>query len=187
MFAILIWEFQYLQAMWVVRQVTAERCLLVGPFHDKEMARAAASPLLMSKSSESAAQAFTLIEIMIVVAIIALLAAVAVPSALRARKRAQATSTLQTLRILDAATDLWAVENGKAPGTLPTAANLQVYVKGGTKLYTDLTAGSVLDALGNTIAISGVDSPPLVPDATYRALSDVAPSTFWAPYYNSGS
>src|SRR5437868_8595156 len=85
---------------------------------------------------------FTLVEIMIVVAIIALLAAIAVPSALRARKRGQATSTLQTLRILDAACDQWAIDNGKAPGATVSGAQLQAYVKSGTKLYNDLTGGS---------------------------------------------
>jgi len=131
---------------------------------------------------------FTLVEIMIVVAIIALLAAIAVPSALRARKRSQATSTLQTLRILDAACDQWAIENGKSPASTPTAVNLAAYVKTGTKLYTDLTTGSSVatDSLGNTIALPVVDTPPSVGATTYGALSDVAPSAFWGAYY-SGS
>ncbi len=97
---------------------------------------------------------FTLVEIMIVVAIIALLAAIAVPSALRARKRSQATSTLQTLRILDAATDQWAIENGKKAGDSPGASNLLLYVKKGSKLYTDLGTGSAYDALGASITLS---------------------------------
>ena len=50
-------------------------------------------------------RAFTLVEIMIVVAIIALLASLAVPSFLRARKRSQATSALEDLRLIDAAID----------------------------------------------------------------------------------
>ncbi len=128
---------------------------------------------------------FTLIEIMIVVAIIALLASIAVPSALRARKRSEATSTLQTLRILDAACDQWAIENGKAPASAPGSA-LAPYVKRGTKLYTELLGGSATDAIGNAVTMPVVDTAPSIGTTTYQALSDVAPSTFWMQYY-SGS
>ncbi len=129
---------------------------------------------------------FTLVEIMIVVAIIALLAAIAVPSALRARKRSQATSTLETLRILDSACDQWAIEYGQSPGAAPSNLQLQAYTKTGTKLYTDLAGNSASDSLGNAIALPVVDVAPQVPAATFTALSDVAPSEFWGAYY-SGS
>src|SRR3954467_11014701 len=79
---------------------------------------------------------FTLVEIMIVVAIIALLAAIAVPSFLRARKRSQATATLETLRMIDGAKDQYAVENGKGPSITPSATDMAPYVKSGSKLYT---------------------------------------------------
>lgn len=132
---------------------------------------------------------FTLVEIMIVVAIIALLAAIAVPSALRARKRSQATSTLQTLRILDAACDQWAIEMGQSPGAAPGGQVLSAYTKAGSKLYTDLNTSPYVatDAIGNTIASPTVDHPPIVPLNTQNQFSDVAPSTFWGAYYNSGS
>src|SRR3954464_16026393 len=81
---------------------------------------------------------FTLVEIMIVVAIIALLAAIAVPSFLRARKRSQATVSLQTLRIIDHAKDQYAIENGKSGGITPAGSDLAVYIKRGSKLYNDL-------------------------------------------------
>ena len=60
---------------------------------------------------------FTLVEIMIVVAIIALLAAIAVPNFLRARKRSQATRILEDLRLLDAASDQYALETNKTSAT----------------------------------------------------------------------
>jgi prepilin-type N-terminal cleavage/methylation domain-containing protein len=132
-------------------------------------------------------QGFTLVEIMIVVAIIALLAAIAVPSALRARKRSQATSTLETLRLLDSANDLWAIESGQSSGSTAAGTVLAVYVKTGSKLYTDLNAGSPKDSLGATITIPKVDSPPQVPTTSFNSLSDVAPQTFWGPYYTAGS
>jgi len=130
---------------------------------------------------------FTLVEIMIVVAIIALLAAIAVPSALRARKRSQATSTLETLRMLDSAVDQWAIENGQSPGSQPLYTDVIKYVKTGTKLYNDLqTSSSGTDALGVAIPINVVDTAPQLDATTFGALSDVAPSNFWGPYY-SGS
>jgi prepilin-type N-terminal cleavage/methylation domain-containing protein len=131
---------------------------------------------------------FTLIEIMIVVAIIALLAAIAVPSAMRARKRSQASSTLETLRMLDAAADQFAIDNGKSPGDPIPAWGLETYIKKDSNVYNDLVKTNyALDALGNQIAFQVVDTPPSVPIATQNALSDVADSTFWGAYYNSGS
>ncbi len=64
-------------------------------------------------SKTNSVRGFTLVEIMIVVAIIALLAAIAVPNFLRARKRSQATRILEDLRILDSATDQYAIETNK--------------------------------------------------------------------------
>jgi len=54
--------------------------------------------------------AFTLIEIMLVVSIIALMAAIAVPSFLRARKRSQAVTAKNDLRLIDHAIEQYAVE-----------------------------------------------------------------------------
>ena len=120
---------------------------------------------------------FTLVEIMIVVAIIALLAAIAVPNFLRSRKRSQATQVLEDLRILDAAVDQYCIENNKSSGN-PVFADLQAYVKTGTRLY---TSGG-LDILGNTFGTFTVEQPPKVSAATFSALSDVAPASFWSPY-----
>jgi prepilin-type N-terminal cleavage/methylation domain-containing protein len=120
---------------------------------------------------------FTLVEIMIVVAIIALLAAIAVPNFLRSRKRSQATQVLEDLRILDSAVDQYAIENNKASGN-PDFADLQAYVKTGTRLYSSANT----DILGNSFGTFTIDTPPKVPDATFTALSDVAPSSFWSPY-----
>ena len=122
---------------------------------------------------------FTLVEIMIVVAIIALLAAIAVPNFLRSRKRSQATQVLEDLRIIDSAVDQYAIENNKSGGASVLWADVQKYVKNGTRLYT--SAGT--DIMGNTFTMPTVDSTPKVPGATYTALSDVAPASFWSPYY----
>src|ERR1700733_2373457 len=114
---------------------------------------------------------FTLVEIMIVVAIIALLAAIAVPSALRARKRSQATSTLETLRLLDGANDQWAIETGQSAGSLASAGTvLAVYTKTGTALYTELNGTGAVGAIGGAIAIPPVDSAPQLTTNTFNSL-----------------
>ena len=125
---------------------------------------------------------FTLVEIMIVVAIIALLAAIAVPNFLRARKRSQATRCLEDLRIIDAADDQYAIENNKLAGDTILWADVQNYVKAGSVLYS--SGGTAL--FGNQYngdATFSVDSIPKLNSLTFGKLSDVAPVTFWSPYY----
>jgi prepilin-type N-terminal cleavage/methylation domain-containing protein len=129
---------------------------------------------------------FTLVEIMIVVAIIALLAAIAVPSFLRARKRSQATATLETLRMIDGAKDQYALENAKSSTITPGPADLAPYVKSGSKLYQLLIAGTApVDALGATITVNNIDTPPQVASATKTSLADAlgaTPDDFWGAY-----
>ena len=121
---------------------------------------------------------FTLVEIMIVVAIIALLAAIAVPNFLRARKRSQASKILEDLRQLDNATDEYAIENNKIGGMNPTFTDLRNYLKTGTALY-----NTGADLFGDTYGPFTVDSIIGVPAAAYNDLSDVAPVSFWSPYF----
>ena len=122
---------------------------------------------------------FTLVEIMIVVAIIALLASIAVPNFLRSRKRSQATQVLEDLRQIDSAVDQYGIEYNKAGGTTVTWADVQKYLKTGTRLYTS----NGTDILGSAFTVPFViDTPPSVPAATFTALSDVAPADFWSPF-----
>jgi prepilin-type N-terminal cleavage/methylation domain-containing protein len=121
---------------------------------------------------------FTLIEIMIAVSVIALLAVIAVPSFLRARKRSEATHVYNDLRLLDAAIAQYAVDNNKPTGAAAAMADLQAYLKKGGAIY-----NTGQDILGNDFGTFAVDSLPLVPTATWRALSNVADQAFWSPYY----
>jgi prepilin-type N-terminal cleavage/methylation domain-containing protein len=120
---------------------------------------------------------FTLVEIMIVVAIIALLAAIAVPGFLRARKRSQASRILNDLRMIDSAVDQYAIETNRTTGFQVAVADWTNYLKKGTVLY-----NTGQDLFGNTYGTQTVDSLPHVPTASFDALSDVAPASFWSPY-----
>jgi prepilin-type N-terminal cleavage/methylation domain-containing protein len=120
---------------------------------------------------------FTLVEIMIVVAIIALLAAIAVPGFLRARKRSQASRILNDLRMIDAATDQYAIETNRTSGNTVGTADWTNYLKKGSTLY--LSGNSIL---GHAYGPQIVDVIPQVPSADYAALSDVAGTGFWSPY-----
>jgi prepilin-type N-terminal cleavage/methylation domain-containing protein len=134
----------------------------------------------MIQKLQSRRGGFTLVEIMIVVAIIALLAAIAVPNFLRARKRSQATRVLEDLRMLDSATDQYAIENNKTSATTAGFTDLKAYIKTGTVLYA--TGQDIFgDSYGPTFT---VDSLPLVPANAWTSLSDVAPQSFWSPYHN---
>ncbi len=118
---------------------------------------------------------FTLVEIMIVVAIIALLAAIAVPSFLRARKRSQATTVKNDLRLIDAALDQYAIESNRASGAI-TMAGLKPFFKDGTALYNDQ------DVFKNSYGSQTIGTIPKVQTTTYNNLSDVVDDAFWSPY-----
>jgi type II secretory pathway pseudopilin PulG len=115
---------------------------------------------------------------MIVVAIIALLAAIALPNFLRARKRSEASKILEDLRVLDGATDQYAMDNNKISGMNPAFSDLQAYLKAGTTLYNTGT-----DLFGDSYGPFTVDSVVGVPLPAFNALSDVAPISFWSPYF----
>jgi prepilin-type N-terminal cleavage/methylation domain-containing protein len=131
----------------------------------------------MLNKLQSKRSGFTLVEIMIVVAIIALLAAIAVPGFLRARKRTQAGRVLNDLRSIDSAVDQYAIENNKLSGATVPIAAWTAYLKGGAELY---NTGKNL--FGDTYGDQTVDTLPAVPKNTYDGLSDIADTTFFAPF-----
>jgi prepilin-type N-terminal cleavage/methylation domain-containing protein len=120
---------------------------------------------------------FTLVEIMIVVAIIALLASVAVAGFLRARKRSQASKVINDLRMIDSSVEQYAIEFNKQSGTPVPVVAWTNYLKTNTSLYS--TGRDVFD---NDYDDQEVDQMPMVPTATFDALSDVADSAFFSPY-----
>lgn len=120
----------------------------------------------------------SLVETMLVVLIITMLAAITIPNFLRSRKRSQAVEILEDLRWVDTAIEMYALEKAKDSSITPTWADLVVYLKPGTRIYNSKGR----DLLGNPIKINPIDTPPKVSDATFSALSDVAPESFWTPF-----
>lgn len=92
--------------------------------------------------------AFTLIEIMIVVGIIGLLAIAIIPNISKNRERAQLQMIHQNLRRIDAAKNLWALENNKGSGETPSADDLKPY------------DGWPKPIAGETYSINAVSTPP---------------------------
>jgi len=119
---------------------------------------------------------------MIVIAILALTATIAVPNWLRARKRSQAARVLEDLRALDGAFDQYSIENNRVGTETVSTADVSCllpYLKTGTPLYTSLPN----DFFGNAFNLTTLQNGPKLSATTFAALSDVAPQSFWSPYY----
>ena len=122
-----------------------------------------------------AARGFTLVEIMVVVVIISVLAAVAVPSVIRVKRKAVATTVANDLRVFAAAFDTYAHEKGGWPaeaaaGVLPpemvdrlekTAWERVTPIGGHYNWDYKQTHGGVITAV---IEISDTASAPVIQD-----------------------
>lgn len=120
---------------------------------------------------------FTLVEIMVVVAVIALLATLALPGLARARKRSQAATVKNELRLIDDAVAQYAIERYKKTGDPVYVDDWTEYMKVESRL-----SESGVDVLGHDYADQTIDRLPLVPGATFDALSDAVDAAFWLPY-----
>lgn len=73
---------------------------------------------------------------------VGVLAAIAIPSFQKARSNAAEKSCLNNRRILEAAKEQWAVENGKPAGTPVTEADITEYIRGGYSALTCPAGGT---------------------------------------------
>ncbi len=120
------------------------------------------------------------------IAPIGLLSAVAVPSFIRARLRSQATTTLNELRMLDAAKDQismggdFMIKNGE---TIPNWSDLTPNLKPGSRL----TNSNGNDLLGNPFQIGNFKTSPKVNPVTKEHFKEATGGStqtdaFWGPY-----
>jgi general secretion pathway protein G len=122
----------------------------------------------MRQAPPKAAQAFTLVEIMIVVAIIGIMIAVAVPSWLKARSRAQGKACMESQEQMSHAIGRWAIDLGKQNGEKPEFSDLI-----GADLYIKRTPICPIDGDDDghpdPIPISAVGVPVLCPQSPIPA------------------
>ena len=128
--------------------------------------------------------AFTLVEIMIVVAIIGLLSVLVVPSFVKARKQSQGRRIINDARIIDAAIDQWAQDNGKKDGDAIDTWSQNGIVSYTKNKWTVTGVGALMfnDVLGNSYGFTVVGwSPQVRVNYTSRmALEGVGID--WGPY-----
>jgi type II secretory pathway pseudopilin PulG len=124
------------------------------------------------------------VEIMIVVAIIGLLAAIAIPNFLRARMRAQATSLLEDVRLIDAAKNQFALENRNPGDFVPKVADIRPYLQVGSRLYNTTQLSNFRDIFARPIVMGDLNTPPLIDNATRDYFAEVIPDAkaFWGVY-----
>jgi len=106
--------------------------------------------------------AFTLVEIMIVVAIIGLLAAIAIPNFLRARDTSQQNACINNLRLVDAAKEQWAMEQGKQVTDTPAASgtDLTPYLGRGSMGELPTCPADSQNTFLTSYSLNNVGSPP---------------------------
>ncbi len=123
------------------------------------------------RTIKSGRHGFTLVEIMIVVAIIGLLAALCIPSLLNSRARAQTNACIDNLRMIDAAQQQWALENGKTGTSVPQSSDLQPYLGRGTGQLPVCPADTTL-SFSSSYTINNCETPP---------TCNILPSTHFLP------
>lgn len=67
---------------------------------------------------------------MVVLLIIGILAAIAVPNFQNARAKTRTNACINNLRLIDAAKEQYAIDNGKDSAVTPAAGDLTAYLKG---------------------------------------------------------
>jgi competence protein ComGC len=98
---------------------------------------------------------------------IPLMMAIAIPNFVKARETAQANACINNLRQIDAAKNEWALENNKTTNDIPTAQDLDKYIKSGF--------ASLHCPAGGTYTIGHVGEPPACSLSTNVTPAHVLP------------
>ena len=93
---------------------------------------------------------------MIVVGLIGMLAAIAIPNLVKARSQSQLNACVNNLRKIDDATQEWALENLKGPGSSVTFNDIQPYLKSAV-----LCPASSDPTFANNYTLTTVSNVPL--------------------------
>ncbi len=110
---------------------------------------------------------FTLVEIMIVVAIIAVLASIAIPSFMKARANARASSCINNLRLIDSAKQQYATfSTSCANSTVLSMSDISTFIKGAA------TSNGPTCREGGTYVVGAVSSNPT---CSYPAPANATP------------
>ena len=132
--------------------------------------------LINVKNNFKAAEAFTLVELLVVIAVIAILAAMLLPVISAAKKRSQRTTCLNNLRQINLGTRIYADDSHDAPpspGSAAASTDMMLLYSG----YKDL--------MKNYVGLNGASSPQ---DKLFACPADVFfPSFFltnqWPSHY----
>ncbi|MBX3117729.1 MAG: prepilin-type N-terminal cleavage/methylation domain-containing protein [Fimbriimonadaceae bacterium] len=104
-------------------------------------------------------RAFTLVEIMIVVLIIGVLLAIAVPQFMRARAKSQARTCVANLRQIEAAKEMFAMENKLQNGAPVTINDIwPTYIRQSNKPECPNSGVYTIDVVGTVASCSYVDA-----------------------------
>lgn len=102
---------------------------------------------------------FTLTEIMIVLLIIGMIAAIAVPSFVQSRQTARRNVCINNLRLISAAKEQAALENGYGETFIPTQAQILPYIKGNTMPLCPGNGGYTMNAISSAPTCSLSNAP----------------------------
>ena len=102
---------------------------------------------------------FTLTEIMLVLLIIGMIAAIAVPSFVQSRQNARRNVCLNNLRLISAAKEQAALENGYAETVVPTEAQILPHIKGNAMPLCPGNGTYTINAV-NSVPVCSLSSAP---------------------------
>jgi prepilin-type N-terminal cleavage/methylation domain-containing protein len=125
----------------------------------------------ISGTSFQSVSGITLVELLMVVAIIGILTAIAVPNFLAMRSRAERDACINNLRQIRLAKEQWALENNKDYDDIPSASDLDTYIKDGTASL--VCPADPAMSFATSYHINNIGSNPTCKISTSHKLEDV--------------